>query len=654
MTIFQHHEVDGERVRVVALPDPSPKALAAFKRFVASDTIFGLDVETTAMEDMGAYDPSIKTRLIQFGSKSEAWVLDPAGPWRKWIIRLLARPDRRFCSHNASYDTTRVYFEFGIELGERSIDTLPLASLRHPGRTARKGLKELSDAYIDNKLSDAADLLHATFMDRFTAAKPRKNSLLPKTFEPGVSTCRKPRSKSEPVKCEQTSDPASLCGYCIDHFESRACTAEAMGWGFTNIAIDDPAFLAYAGLDAVYVRRLLDLLNSEVKRFRMSALSKTEQAVKRHMIDVSRRGHRVDVEWTAEVKAEVEAEFTAAEERVEIATGFKARSPHIRPWLTERGAKFKALDKDTLPDLALTYREDETLGPIFADLLVVSQQSNLLTNLRTIWRHATEGDGYTHSNINTQQAHTGRMSITDPAMQTFAKVGEKGRRLRGCYIAREGHVLVGADYDGQELRIGAALSGDPLMNRIIAEGLKQHNITAEAIFGKKYLGKDESPELYGAAKTLNFGQQYGLGPKKLALQLGVTYKEAYAMWLGWRESYAVFVEWSERMSRESHVRNPFGRVIPRDPWREYANANYTIQSTGRDVLGQALVRLADAGWADTFWLPVHDELVLEVPEDRADEAQDALTEHMSTTVPGTTMALPAQGELIGARWTGLG
>lgn len=651
--MIEHVEVCGEPVRLIALPAFSRKAVEAWEAFTRSDDIFGLDVESDTGEGLGTYSPTVKMRLIQFGNRTEAWAFDPTDPrWRKRIVALLSDETKRFVSHNAPFDTTRVWFEFGIWLGDRSIDTLPMAALCYPGKTKRKGLKPLSDEFIDNQLSEADVLRSARFTDLFYASKPRKSRLLPLAFEPGVSPCRRPKGR-EATKCVRPSFEGSLVGYCFEHWRDRKHTKASESWGWANIPLDDPYYIRYAGLDAVYVRRLLDILNAEVRRRKMSALSRTEQRVRRQMTGLSVRGMRVDAEWTEPILAEVTAEFNEAEKRVEELTdGVKARSPFLRTWLAKRGVKTKSLDKQHLPGLIEKYGDTDEAGPVLHQLAVVSKNANLLTNLRIIWRHATEGDGFVHPNINTMQAHTGRMSATDPAVQTLAKKGLKGERLRGCFIARDGFVLVGADYDSQEIRLGAALSRDPVLMRIVMEGLNQHVLTAEGIWHDKFKGKAESPDLYAHAKTLDFAQQYGAMPKKIAATLGISVQEAYEMWQGWRRTYAGFVRWSEEQARKRFVRNPFGRLIPRDPDRDYANANYMIQSSGRDVLGAALCRLEDEGWAPYFWLPIHDELVMEVPEDRAEEAADALTRLMSTEVLG--VPIPAEGEVVGTRWKGLG
>lgn len=659
--MIQHVKIAGDDARLIALPKHSHKAARAWQKFVDAarvNGVLGLDVESTAIEGLGAFDRSIKMRLIQFGSASEAWALDPSDPFWRGRIRALLLDERvRFVSHNAAFDSTRVLFEFDIDLGDRSLDTLPMAALLHPGRTlvGGKGLKNLSDVYIDTGLSDADRELHGLFVDEFYANKPRKTPLLPKNFEPGVSPCRRPKPKNG-EKCTEPSWEGSKCGYCREHYLDRKVTQEIERWGWRNIALDNPVFLKYAGLDAIYVRRLLSILGRLMGEAKMNRLSRKEQSIKRLMTGTSIRGMRVDLDWTEEILAEVEAEFTEADEAVEVLTGVKARSNYLSEWFRTHGAKgVRSLDKDHLPALIEKYgeggdHEDETLAEVLGHLETVSRLSNLLSNLRTIHLHAKEGDGFVHPNINTQQAHTGRMSITQPAMQTLSKSGEKGERLRGCFIARDGYVLVGADYDSQEIRIAAALSKDPALLRIVNEGLSQHVLTAESIF-PDFAGKKEDPIRYHQAKTLDFAQQYGAFPRKIAATLKITETEATVLWQKWRHTYAGLVKWSDRMAKKRYVRNPYGRLIPRDPHRDYANANYMIQSTGRDMLGEALIRLAEEGWGDTIWLTIHDEALLEVPEDRAEEARLALGECMTTTLKG--IVVPAEGEVVGTRWRGL-
>lgn len=690
---IRHHTVCGDEVRLVVLPEFNDAARKAWAAFVDSDEVFGLDVESSAIPAFeGArkmfspalarqtyvvpsdvpltyrkrgYEPGSKreitVRTIQFGSPTEAWVLGVDGPWKPLVEAFLRDPAKRFVSHNAAFDVPRVKFAFGVALGSRSIDTLPMAGLIWPGQTAptrgrSKGLKELFEwVCADDVLLRAENALHARFADLYYT---RDGAKLPKSFVPGSSPCRNCR--------DEPSWTRSRRGF------GRACYTACVGysqtveeWGWDNIAIDDPVFTSYAGLDAVCVRRLLPRLAEMLKGLKMAGLSQTEQRVKRIMVGSTGRGKKIDLDWTHSVKAEVEVDVNAARERLIAATGIEVkkepRTPAMRAWLAERGVQAKKLDKDVLPLLIDRFAEDEVVGPVLADIGVFSANSNLLVNLNSIIRHAEGGEGFTHSQVNTIQAHTGRMSIQGTAEQTLAKSGIKGERLRGCYIARPGYVFVGADWDNQEIRIGAALSGDEALNRIVSTpGLSQHIVTAESVFAAEFVSKAETPKVYTRAKNLNFAQQYGAMPKKIALMSGMSITEAHRAWEAWRRTYAGMVDWSDDLAKRSHIRNPFGRVIPADPYgRGYANGNYMIQSTGRDLLGKALCNLADAGWGRYVWLPIHDEIVLEVPEEKAEAAALALGEAMTMHLPNNgglvrvDVEIPATGEIIGERWRGL-
>lgn len=642
----QRHLVAGQDVTLHVLPRCTRRADAEWSAFTRSDPILGLDFETTSSEEsLNPLNPELSSRMIQFGNETEAWALDIHNPfWRRRIIALLADPNVRFVSHT-QYDPLWVRREFGIDLGERSLDTKPLADLAYPGITARKDLKALSDRFIDDGLTSAQSVLHALFADMYYAQTVK----LPKNFEAGVSKCRQ-------AGCDEISDSASRCGRCFGHYIDREANKTVIGWGFTNIPLDDPTFCAYAGLDAIYVRRLLPILGKLVSSKGMGKLSVVEQRVRRMGNGMQFRGHKVDREWTGNLLTAIETEYLEAEGRFgDITDGVNPRSPKTKDWLVERGMRYRAktpkgapkTDKDNLPSLVSGNKTNPEVHAALTALLDMSEHKNMLANLRVIDRMSSH-DGYIHPAINTQQAHTGRMSVTQPAMQTFKKTDP---RLRGCFVTEDGWSLVGADYDSQEIRIGAALSRDPALLKIVNEGLNQHILTAESLF-PEFTDKVEFPEEYGMAKMLDFAQQYGQGPKALSLALNITYAEAKKMWLGWRDTYAGLVSWGEFVAAMSKVVNPFGRVIPRDAFRPFANSNYLIQSSGRDVLGASMCELADHGWEPYFWLPMHDELIMQVPDDRVDEACEALTKHM--TFQFGDIEIPAEGENMGKRWSAKG
>lgn len=590
---------------------PSFSQRSRFYKFVtdAPDGILGLDVETTAITDTSMFDPDARMRLIQFGSLDEAWALDPHDPdWRLLIAQTLADPALRFVSHTP-YDVLWCWREFGVKLGRRAIDTIVLANLLQPGPFNPHDLKSLTMRHIDAKLVDAEKALHKRFKEL------------------------------APVGQRVGTQPGS----------------KLMVWGFNNIPLDDPAYTEYAGLDAIKVRQVLDILGDQVHPG-MRKLARREQRIAQLAIEMQWRGMLVDRDYNEKLLAEVNEDWEAADERLTETFGFSPRSPRRADWFEERGIEFAETTKTGRPSITgdkadgtpgtitialQRYGDHPEAGPVLRDLSTLSKGSNIRSNLKINLNNA-DANGYVHPAINTCQAVTGRCSITKPAMQTFKK---DDPRLRGCYITEDGWVFVGADYMSQEIRLAVAYSRDRALTRVVDEGLNQHDLTATMIFGD---GWDERQR--HAAKTLNFAQQYGAGPKKIGKQLGISYSRARALWEAWRHSYAGLVKWSEQMSQLPVVVNPWGRRIPRDRARPYANANYLIQSSGRDLLGDALIALDDAGWGEYIWIHVHDEIVLHVPEYMAEAAKEALEAAMYAEVRGVKMT--ATAKVIGRRWSG--
>jgi DNA polymerase-1 len=622
--------VNKRPVKIFALPPETAKFESKWRKFLDSDEIFGYDVETTSTDEaLGMFEPSARLRMTQFGTHTEAWCLDPHSKfWRPRIEEVLGS-ERRFVSHS-NYDPLWTLREFGIDLDRRSIDTYPMAALLWPGRTADKDLKALSERWIDNGLIKA----QAAMIARFKKLAP------------------------------------------TGHRVGKKLTA----WGFTNIPLDDPFYSEYGGLDTIYVRVLLDILAKKIKREHMSALSRREQRISQLATKWQWRGLREDTEYTDKLLAEIEAEYFAVDTYLANVFGFSPRSPRRAGWLASRGVEFTEftdkgnpkLDKETVPELVKRYPVERypEVGGVLKKMRELSGNQNLLNNLRNI-RAAADANDRVHPKVNTQAAHTGRASIVRPAMQTFKK---RDKRLRGCFISEDGYVFVGADYDNQETRIAAAFSGDEALRRVVFEGLNQHLLTTELIFDvhDKTTVKDESTgkTYYDTAKILDFAQQYGAGPYKIGLQLGMppvkcvhrkpggylkhpkgdANPEAVRLWESWREAYKGLVDWSDALTKYSHIVNPWGRVIPADKFRRYANGNYAIQSSGRDMLGDAIIKLDEAGYGEQIWLLIHDEIILQVPESDAEHAKTVLEQCMVTQLGD--VPITATAEIIGTRWNG--
>ncbi|MDG4790014.1 DNA polymerase [Micromonospora sp. WMMD1102] len=587
--------VDDRPVRIVADPDPG-----TFHRFTATDSLFGLDVETTPVQDDGPrfFGPDFGVRLVQFATEDEAMVLRAADPeQRRMAETLLTNQAARFVTHT-NFDVLAVWSAFGIPLGQRVADTHLLACLIEPGETADHGLKSLTERHIDGGLRAAEDDLHTLF---------------------------------------RAIAPPTIRG-----------TNQIRNYGWTHVPIDAEPYIVYAGLDAIYVRRLLDRLAPLVAD--MGHLPRIEMWLAAQTTALTIRGIRLDVDYTTALARQFDHQHRAARARLEAMTGYPAASPKRVDWLAARGVTFTVFtdrgrpslsSKDGLPDLLTRYPDGE-VGDMLRACMDLATTSNFANNLKKIPGYA-DAYGRVHPDYKTLAAHTGRMSVKYPAMQTLKK---NDPRLRGCFIAEPGHVLVGCDFANVELRLAAALSGDPEMVRVFREGQDVHNNTARMLFGPDFT-KDQRR----IAKALNFGTAYGGGAPGLAKQAGIPLEAARNAVARFRKAYPGITKFGRAMADRDPVRNAARRRIPADPGRAYANSNYSIQSTARDLLVESVYRLCVAeGYHPYLWALIHDEIVIQVPADHAEHARTALARSMTTTFRG--VPITADAEIIGTRWGG--
>jgi DNA polymerase I len=245
-----------------------------------------------------------------------------------------------------------------------------------------------------------------------------------------------------------------------------------------------------------------------------------------------------------------------------------------------------------------------------------------------------------HPRLNALKARTGRMSIQDPALQNLPK---NDPRIRAAFLAEDGMVLVGADFSQVEFRVAAALSEDPQMVAAVRSGMDLHNFTAIQIFGA-----DFTLEQRGQAKNTGFCIQYGGGGARVARMTGLSHQAADKMIQKFFATYPGLQQYIARVSKKDVVKLPSRRRATVDPSRTYANLNYYVQGTARDIFADALLRLRDAGWGEWLWLVVHDEIILQVPLGQEQAACAALEAAMNTTFLG--VPITADAKVIGPRW----
>jgi DNA polymerase I-like protein with 3'-5' exonuclease and polymerase domains len=240
------------------------------------------------------------------------------------------------------------------------------------------------------------------------------------------------------------------------------------------------------------------------------------------------------------------------------------------------------------------------------------------------------GDGRARSTIYTLAADTGRMSSVRFNFQQISREGG----LRSCITADPGYLLASADFAGVELRTGAGLSQDRNLIAMLEQGVDPHMEIAKLVWGP---GATKANRY--KAKPMVFGRMYGSGAPGLARSNGVSEAVARQVIEAMDQLTPGLSEWSRqvRNSIESG-RTQFpaysGRIIHLPKQAPHAGPNYCIQGTARELLIDALLRWRQTRWGEATLMPVHDELVVMVPEDEATEATAALTECMTTNLFG--------------------
>lgn len=270
------------------------------------------------------------------------------------------------------------------------------------------------------------------------------------------------------------------------------------------------------------------------------------------------------------------------------------------------------------------------------------------TYLEPLPRLADEG-GRIHTTFNLLATATGRLSSSNPNLQNIPVRGEFGPRMRACFVARPGCLLVSADYSQVELRILAHLAKDPILTEAFTKGEDIHTRTASLLFDVD--SGHVSPDQRRHAKTINFGLIYGMGPQKLGQDLGISVKEAKAFIERYFERLGSLREFYDAVERDArdhgYVTTMAGRrrYIPdinsdnnqlRSQARRQA-INARVQGSAADIIKIAMLAISNDAELKTLnatlLLQVHDELVLEVPEATARQAGERLAALMTAASP---------------------
>ncbi|GMV90984.1 MAG: DNA polymerase I [Candidatus Hydrogenedentota bacterium] len=573
-------EVETTSYRLILTREQLENVLAEMRASGA----FALDTETTSTDPMraelvgvsmscatatGCYIPVGHTaeRMKAVSAPSNETLLD-----RKTAIEmlrpLLQDPGVTKVGHNIKYDMV-VLERAGIRIDGVGLDTMVASYLTDAGRM-RHNLEEVSLHYLKRKMIPISDLI----------GKGSK----------AVTFDTVPLEKA----CEYAAEDADITWRLSEVFQP---------------------LLSERGLWELFDR---------VERPLIGVLARMEQA-----------GVGVDLHLFEELQKEVEGRLKSLEAEIHQVAGepFQINSPKqlqvilfeklglkpIRKTKTGFSTDVEVLEvlahEHPLPEKILEYRILEKLRGTYIEALP---------------KLVHPATGRIHTSFNQAVAATGRLSSSDPNLQNIPVRTEIGKRIREGFVPRDaGRKLISADYSQIELRILAHLSGDAHLKEAFMHDADIHQETAARVFG--IMPELVTPEMRRQAKAVNFGVIYGISAFGLSRNLGITNAEAARFIDHYFEKYPGVRAWIDAtlrqaakdgyvetlLKRRRYVPELTSRNVSMRRAAERIATNTPVQGSAADVIKLAMIRLDEAleGTDAQLILQVHDELVVEAPED---------------------------------------
>ena len=407
----------------------------------------------------------------------------------------------------------------------------------------------------------------------------------------------------------------------------------------------------YACEDADITLQLAEILREELKRENLLHIAEEMEFPLVYVLgEMEWIGMKVDEAILQEISEELEAEIKALEQRIFAEAGetFNINSPRqlahvlfdrlgLKPIKKTKTGQYSTNEQvlqelatqHPLPGLVLDWRRLTKLKSTYVDALP---------------RLIHPETGRIHTSFNQTVTATGRLSSSNPNLQNIPIRGERGREIRRAFVPEEGFLMMVADYAQIEMRIIAALSGDPGLKEAFEKGLDIHTATAARVF--KVPLEEVTPEMRSKVKQVNYGIPYGISPYGLAQRLRIPIEEARELIKEYHRSYPyvsqLLHDLVERARERGYAETLLGRrrYIPEinAPNRAVRSAaeriavNMPIQGTQADMIKLAMVhihrQIQQKALKSRLILQVHDELVFEVPPEELETVQEVIKHEM--------------------------
>jgi DNA polymerase I len=579
--------------------------MLAFKTWVGTthdENTLGFDTETTGLNPYGG--PLEHVRLIQIGDTMQGWAFPPE--WHGAPLEILRKWSGNWVAHNSRFDVNWLREKYSSSLyapdWSKIHDTMSLAHLDDPTRS--RGLKPLSGMLID------------------------------------------PRASSSQVVLEKELN--------LNNWDWRTVPIVREGTG--------SSYWIYAALDPVLTCRLLVHAFHDT-RITYREAYELEMGTVRCIADMERRGAKVDLEYCQRMTKIISDYGRQVREWVKDAHGIANATSTMQciarfedlgaeiTRFTKSGAK--SLDKEQL-QLILIDGNDEA-KQLAQALLDLRRGEKFTGPYFSNFQSMADENSRVHPTIWPVGTRTARMSITSPALQTLPR---KDPTVRDAFVpTTSDNVLIAIDADQIEFRLAAHFSRDEGLRHAFLNTPDVFNAIASEAFGDTITKGDPRRQ---TMKNGVYGKLYGAGVAKIAVTAGVPVHAMEVVMARFDQMYPGILQLQrqiESVARQRaategrpYVVTPTGRRMPGDPGKEYTLVNYLIQSHAAEILKRGINDLDAVGLGEYLILPVHDELVLDVPREDLDDIKQTLVNTLNAVGKDYFVPLTWGADVMQERW----
>lgn len=420
------------------------------------------------------------------------------------------------------------------------------------------------------------------------------------------------------------------------------------GWTWGSVPVNFEPYWAYGALDTVLTMRLFEQFWEKCGTGKMYSIPyEIEMAARKIVTRMEINGARIDLDYSRQKFDELndygervrdwgfKTYGKSITSNIQLVKVFESLGANITE-TTPSGQKSASADQ-----LKMLLRDGTPEIKQLADVALKQRKADKLAN--TYFKNFLEGNinGFVHPSVKTLGARTGRMSITDPALQTLPAGDATVRR---AFLPKDDdHVIISSDLDQVEFRLTANFSNDvqliDLFKQADSVGGDVFTSIMRQIYADDTLQKSDPRRKL--VKGTVYGKLYGAGVATMALTAGVTDSQMKDVVDAFDSNYPSVKKMSseiedvgmKRLRSEGvgYVFTKTGRRLPCDSDRVYSLTNYLIQASAAEVFKQNLIKLDQADLTELLIVPVHDEIVLNCPKDNVEEIKHIVQQCMTTT-----------------------